>query len=324
MRFTRPIVADGRVFVGRQIGVGPNQPLPDEHHVHAYDARTGERLWRVPVSGRPNAPSVTGTTVLVHDDGTLYALDAASGAEKWTADLTLWVDSILPTADGILVVAYGDDTDEEAVVSLDPDGREKWRMMVPYPMIGSKLAWVNHRAFLATRDGRVVAIDTTEGAVAWTKNLQDGDDTAPARLAATPCAVFAAIDGVLYAVRRTGKLAWTVEAGIREMATDGETIYGLDGSGYVSAFAVADGEQRWEQFFGIGNRRYTDGFYDNPAVDAKTLFAGTLDKKLLAVSTDDGSKRWVIEREWPSEALVSVVDDTLFTAWGRHLVAYRY
>jgi outer membrane protein assembly factor BamB len=295
--------------------------LPDEYHVQAHDAGTGEMLWRVPVAERPHTPSVTERTVLVHDGETLYALDTASGAEKWTADLRPRVDSILPTADGILVVAYGDDNEE--LVSLDPDGRENWRVTVPHPMIGSKLAWANHRAYLATTDAKLVAFDTTEGAVAWTKNLQDGHDTAPARLAATPCAVFAAIDGVLYAVNRNGTPAWTVEAGIREMATDGETIYGLNVSGYVSAFGVADGEQRWEQFFGIENPRYTDGFFDDPAVDAKTLFAGTLDEKLLAVSTDDGSERWIIEREWANEALVSVVDGTLYTGWGRHLVAYR-
>ena len=324
VHFTRPIVADGRVFVGRQVLVGPNQLPPDEHHVQAHDAGTGELLWRVPISGKPYAPSVTESAILVHDDeGTLYALDTASGAEKWTADLSLSVDSILPTTDGIFVVAHGDGTDEEVAVLLDSDGQELWRVPVPLTMLGSNLAWAYHRAYLPTRDARVVAIDTTEGTVAWTKNLQDGDDTAPIRFAATPCVVFAAIDGVLYAVRRTGTLAWTVDAGIREMATDGETIYGLDGQGYVSAFGVADGERRWQGFFGIEDRLHTDGFYDNPALGAETLFAGTLDGKLLAVSTEDGSERWTVERKWPDEALVSVVGDTLYTAWGRHLVAFR-
>lgn len=323
VEFTRPVVADGRVFVGRRIVVGPEQPLPDEHHVEAYDAETGERLWRTSISSRPYSPSITGSTVLVHDDETLYALDAASGAKQWTADLSLRVHSILPTPDGILMVAYGDDTGEEALVSYDSDGRENGRTPVPVPMIGSNLAWANHRAYLATIDAKLVAFDTVGGTVAWTRNLQDGDDTAPARLAATPCAALVAIDGVLYAVTRDGVPAWSIDASVRELAIDGETVYGLDGSGYVRALAVADGTQRWERFFGVEDWRHTDGFYDDPSVGAETLFAGTLDGKLLAVSTADGSERWAIERDWEGEAIASVVDDTLYTAWGRHLVAYR-
>ena len=314
--FTRPVVADGRVFVGRQILVGPEQSLPDEHHVEAYDAETGDRIWRTSVSGRPHPPSIVGSTALIHDNQGLYALDAASGAQKWTSDRSLRVDSILPTVDGILVVANGEDTSNVGLVSLDSDGREKWRVQVPQPMIGSNLAWANHRAYLVTTDAKLVAFDTSEGTVAWMRDLQDGDDTAPARLVATPCAAFVTIDGVLYAVTRDGIQAWSTEAAGRELATDGELIYGFDSWGYLHAVAIADGTQRWEQW-------HTGGSFTDPTLGAETLFAGSLDGVLLAVSTADGSEQWAIKRDWDGVALPSLVDDTLYTTWGRHLVTYR-
>ncbi len=318
---TRPTVADGRVYVGRRIAVGPNQLPPDEQYVHAYDAATGERRWHATVSGRPSPPAVAGDVVLVHDDATLYALDAESGAERWTHDPPGGIHRVLPTPAGILVAPFRADPDRE-VRALDADGRVAWNVGLP-GAVSSKFAWVDGRAYVATRDAVLVAIDSDEPAVAWTRDLQDDEDTVPASLVATPCAVFAAIDGDLYAVRRTGELEWSAPVGVRHLATDGETVYGVDGDGYVRAVAIADGTRRWEGFFGVEDWRYTDGFYDEPAVDGETLYAGTLDRNLLAVATDDGRGRWTRELGWGRPAQVAVVGETLYAAGGRHLVAFR-
>ena len=325
VHFTRPIVVDGYIYVGRAVFPGASQLPPDTQYIRAYDAETGDKLWQAPVSGTPNTPAITENTVLIHDDRTVYALNTANGKEKWTFKPKPlgYVKSTLPTADGTLVAVNRSDTAFTGeVLALDLDGQVKWRVSVP-SSVNSDLAWVGGMAYVVTRDAVLVAIDTDEEAVTWTRNLQDGDDTAPARLAVTPCAAFVTVDGVLYAVKRDGTLAWSVKTGGRELATDGDTIYSTDGSGYVRAFAVSTGQQRWEQFYGIENSRKADGFDWDPAVDADTIYAGTIDGKLLGISTSDGNKRWTIERDGVHPIEVVVVDDTLYTAWGSHLIAFR-
>jgi hypothetical protein len=77
--FTRPVVAGGRVIVGRAIEVGPERPSPDEHYLHAYDTTSGDEVWHATVAREPNAPAVHGDRVLVDDDSTLYSFDGATG-----------------------------------------------------------------------------------------------------------------------------------------------------------------------------------------------------------------------------------------------------
>lgn len=321
VQFTRPVVSDGRLFVGRRIIPGTSQPAPDEQHVDCYDAATGERRWRTPVADRPWTPTVVRDGVLAHDSTTLYAVEADTGAERWTYEPPGSIVSVLPTDDGILVASNGRDGDHE-VVALESGGDVDWRVTVPGRM-NSELAWADGRASVVTEAAALVAIDTAEEAVTWTRDLQDDDDTAPAALAAMPCGVIAAIDGVLYAVHSSGNLAWSTDAGVRQLATDGDHIYGLNGDGYVRRVAVADGEAGWEQFAGVENPRKTDGFFGDPAVDGDTLYAGSIDEKLLAVSTDDGSERWVLEGDWRDGASVTVADGTLYAGWGRQLVAFQ-
>lgn len=319
--FTRPVVADGRVYVGRQVLVGPEQQLPEEHAVHAYDAATGEEVWHATVPGRPDTPMVAGDVVLVDDDTTLYALDPASGAERWSYEPAGGVHHVLPTPDGVLTVPWRDDPAYE-VVALDDEGLVDWRVGVP-GNVDAAPAWVDGRAFLGTSEAVLVAIDTGEPAVAWTRDLQDGEDTVPVALVATPCAVFVTVDGELYAVDREGALAWSVAAGGRQLATDGETVYTVDGDGHVRARAVDDGTSRWEGFHGVEDVRYTDGFYDEPAVDAWSLYAGSLDRSLVAVALEDGRTRWRLDLGWEGPAQTVVVGDTLYAAGGAHLVAFR-
>lgn len=319
--FTRPVVADGTLFVSRRILVGANQPNADEHYVEAYDVTTGARTWQTAVSREPNTPLVAGDLVLVDDDATLYALDAESGTARWTFDAPGGVHRVLPTPAGILVAPWRDEP-ELAVRALDADGGFEWKAGVP-GHVNSALAWVDGLAFLITSDAVLVAIDTEAGTIAWTRDLQDGEDTLPTSLVATPCAVFASVDGVLYGVTRSGDLEWSTPVGVRELATDGRTVYGVFGDGYLRAVSAADGHQRWEAFFGHEDGHYTDGFYTDPAFDRQSLYAGTLDRKLVAVATADGTARWTLDLGWNADASVTVVDDVLFAAGGRHLVAYR-
>ena len=99
-------------------------------------------------------------------------------------------------------------------------------------------------------------------------------------------------------------------------------VGGAGGVAVADEHESEDGDEDWEEFRGAVNERYTDGFFDGLAIDDETLYAGTLEDGLLAISTDSGDVRWVLERDLDGVS-VSVVDDTLYAAWGNRLLAFR-
>lgn len=320
-RFTRPLVSDGRVFVGRRLAVPTHTEEPDEQGVIAYDATSGEERWRTWLPRPPGVTALIEGRLVVEDGTAVHALDPSDGTNRWTTETGDGVWALQPTPAGVLVVTHPGGPGQE-LVALGTDGAVRWRQPMD-ELVTSTPAWAAGRAYLGGAGGRLLAVDTDEPAVAWSVNLQNGEDTAPTRVVATPCAVFVAIDKALYAVDHSGELVWSSSHGVRELATDGSTVYGVDGDGYVRAFGVADGTLRWERFFGVEDDRYTDGFYEPPAIDGDTLFAGSLDGQLVALATETGRPRWTIERDWETNPRVSVADATLYAAWGRRLIAFR-
>lgn len=321
VRFTRPVVTNDRVYVGRRIKVGPERPLPDEQYVDAYNRNTGKRVWRAAISGTPRTPFVTEDRLFVADDEVIYAFDVATGKQAWKHEPPGGVNSMILTADQLLIASERPNSADE-VRAFTHDGDLVWHVTFPSrlaPQISSKVVWADGRAYVTTVEAVLVAIDTDDPAIAWTKNLQDGKDTAPSRLIATPCKIFASTDGVLYTIQRDGTQAWSHKAGIREIATDGRAIYGLSDDGYVRAVSMA-GSQNWEQFYGK-KKQQADGFFGDPAIDDTTLYAGTLDGKLIAAALEDGQPRWQLQNDWKGQARPALADKTLYTAWSRRLVA---
>lgn len=319
-QYTRPVVAGGRVVAGRRHVVGSEREPPDRQAVLAYDLGTGAERWRATVGGEPSPPAVADDHVLVHDGTTLHAVDAASGEPRWTISPPGGIRRALPTPASVLVVSRGENGGDRMRL-VEPEGTVRWELDLP-GVVGSRIAWSGERAYVATPEAAVIAVDTAEPAVSWTRNLQDDGDTQPTTLVATPCAVYAAADGTLYGLQRTGGLAWVTPGGGRELAADGQAVYGLSGAGYVRAFSAADGTRQWERFVGRHNR-LTDGFYVGAAMDAATLFAGALDRKLVAVATADGRVRWTLECDWDAPARVARAGGQLLAGWGRHLVAFQ-
>lgn len=318
---TRPVVADGALYVGRAIYPSPERQAPETQYVHAYDAETGDRLWRSEVPARPETIAVGADCVLVVSGGAVRALAPSDGAEQWTYHPDEGVDDVLPTPDGLLVLA-GTRDDVDRLVALDDAGEEAWSVRLP-GRASSDLAWADGRAYAGSPEAILAAVDTRNADVAWTRDLADGDDTAPISLVATPCGAFVTVDGALYGVARDGTEAWSVDVAGRSLATDGDAVYALDGRGYVRSFAAADGEKRWKAFYGVENFRQTDGFASDPAFDGDTLYAGTLDGQVVAAAADGGDERWTVERDWNGSFGVTVVGDTLYVAGGRHLGAFR-
>jgi outer membrane protein assembly factor BamB len=318
--FSEPVVADGRVYVSHAIVVGTMVERPDEQYVHAYDVETGDELWRAPVSGHPSAPSVVGDAVVVHDDRTVYALDAASGDELWTYDPPGRADTVVPVADGLLVASTRADTDE-TVLTLVRDGDPGWRVSTPY-WIDTGVAWADGTAYFVGTQATLVAVDTDDESLAWSRDLKTGDDPVVASVAATPCAAFATVDGTVHAARPDGEVEWSEYHGLDDLAVADDALYGVTDLGYVREVSQADGTQRWEAFHGLEKDDHTVGFADTIAVDDGAVYAARNDGQLLAVATEDGSLRWRVDQD-PEHARLALADGAVYATWMRRLRAYR-
>jgi outer membrane protein assembly factor BamB len=91
-----PSVAGGMVYVGTYTTGGD---------IVALNATTGSEGWRVPVGGPViSSPAVANGVVYVgSEDGNLFALDAESGAERWTSEVGS-IESAPAVANGVVYV----------------------------------------------------------------------------------------------------------------------------------------------------------------------------------------------------------------------------
>jgi outer membrane protein assembly factor BamB len=127
-----PVAAGGRLVTMGISGI-----------LSAFDAKTGKVLWRKPAPPEPPmygtamSPAVDGSLVIAHvggdGNGALLALDAATGAEKWSwkGDGPGYASPVIATFDGIRQVVT---QSQQKIVSVSAaDGRLLWELPLRTP-----------------------------------------------------------------------------------------------------------------------------------------------------------------------------------------------
>ena len=171
--YSSPAVDAGAVFVGDQRGV-----------VHALDAGNGTVRWTFRTTGASlhsedggfdrttiqSSPAVSGGTVFVGArDGFLYALDAATGAERWRFDHKVsWVNASPAVAGGLVYASSSDGRFTQAVDAAT--GAERWRA----PLNGYSWHSVSvdrALAYVNDESGTVMALDRVTGKERWRARL---------------------------------------------------------------------------------------------------------------------------------------------------------
>lgn len=168
-----PAVDDGRVFA-----------MTIDNKAVAFDLATGRKLWEH--EGREGLTTIIGSTApaaaagvayVAYSSGEVFALAADTGRVLWTdtvAGLTatartgMFIDDVggPPLIDRNRLIVVGS---SNRTVAFDIDrGIQAWEL----PYGGTQMAWpsVQHY-FIATDNGRLIAVDRDTGGVTWVRSL---------------------------------------------------------------------------------------------------------------------------------------------------------
>lgn len=304
-----PAAAGGVVFISSLDG-----------NVYGVDAATGKERWRFATKGERrftapgihgaiprtermpdpfdvfmSSPAVLGGTVYIGSgDQHVYALDAATGALRWSFATGDVVHSSPAVADGLVFVGSWD----RNLYAIDAaSGRERWRYTtgndtVIYNQIGiaSSPAVMNGRVFVGGRDGHFHAVDARTGKLAWTHDNHGGWTIA------SP----AVLDGMVYFATSDGMRFKALDAATGEVKLDlpnkavsfsspaiasGVALYGSS-DGWLNAVDLKTGT--------VIHRFQTDGSKENGArytdaegrMQTRTMYPDrTLDGMMIGMRT---------------------------------------
>lgn len=241
-------------------------------------------------------------------DGSVFALDAATGEREWsygeTSGHTYYTP---PRVDGGVYFALNDDVRGNGfgeLRALNRDGTERWVRGVEStysPLVDGDVVYAG------STDGMVRAYDADDGAVRWET---DGFGSPP-RVVWAGDQVVAAANRIVGLDPDSGAVLWRYGQAPFEpsltTAVDGVAYSALDDEEIA---AVSDGEQLW--------RADVDGWIEAVAAGHVFIHAG----ELVAIEADSGDVAWRSGGTVPEFVDAAVGDGTLFVG-GDRLAAVR-
>ena len=167
-----------------------------DHKLYALDAATGAFKWSDTMGGGVwSSPAVANGIVYIgNDDHKLYALDAATGAFLWSYTTGDQVTSSPAVANGVVYVGSLDNS----LYALDAvTGAFLWSYTTGN-RVWSSPAVANGVIYVGSWDGKVYMLDAVTGAFLWSYTTGNGVESSPA--VANGVVYVGSWDGKVYAL----------------------------------------------------------------------------------------------------------------------------
>jgi outer membrane protein assembly factor BamB len=236
----------------------------DDGRLYAVDARSGQPRWTFHAGGAiKTRPAIDEGDLFIADDGMLYKLSAATGAELWRVRL-------------------------EPPVTRSKPGDPKSR----FDRYGSDAAVAGDRVYVGTHEGRILALDRARGSRLWTFAATDAVLAAPAVDGGR--VFFGSYDGAVYAIdAAAGSLLWKHETGAAVVSTpalhEGTIVVGS--RSYDLLGLTADrGAVAWTRYFWFSWVESSATIRDGVA------YVGSSDAaRVFAVDARNGRRVWATD-----------------------------
>jgi len=272
--------------------------------------------WAVETPHPTDRPVVAAGRVFLPGPDALHALDLATGESVWSVgpDDQPWTNAPA-VVDGTVYATY---REPPGVIALDPeDGTERWRADVG-TVTAPPVVNDDGRCYVGTRDGRLVALESGTGEVAWSYDLFG---EAVALTFRPPTLVVGTTAGEVYALYESD--------GPRE-------LWRRKVGGKVTGLARVDGGDTLVSAFGGKLRRLADGAHTGSdrwsnrdggtaeggiAVGEGLVFGGNL-AGLTACGTREGDTAWSASGEFAAGP--AVAGDTVYAGREGEVVALAH
>jgi outer membrane protein assembly factor BamB len=297
-----PIVEGGRVFIY------------DGGSLNARNLATGASVWTQPIRtfGLSPAPTLmNGLVCMTASQETgeyaLYALDAASGQDRWRYELEEIPQTNAAAKDGVFYVSSG----RELLYAVAATGQLRWREPAG-DRISTTPAVAGGLVVVMTQSYQVIAFDAATGRRRWRNTsgvLASGGGTGT--FSPTPMIVQGAVyvrgtGGTLRALdAASGRERWTFSVGDKAGAPfiSAGFLFVHDGKGTLYALDAATGKARW-------THRFDTALGEQPAVMNNTLYCGATDG-VFGFDPRTGRVTFRLDRsDFPEELWVYVKDLT--------------
>lgn len=246
----RPLAADGVLYTANVAG-----------QVSAFDAASGRRRWRVDVGAWLSA-GVGGDAEAIYlgtAAGTLIALDAGDGSERWRRQVGGELLAPPAVADGQVVART---VDGRVLALARDDGNQRWAYSFDVPSLSLRgngmPVPVGGGVLVGLDNGRVVALDSANGAVVWQTTVAPPEGRSPIERMVDIDGMMGIGRNVLYAVTYQGQIAqieprrgnvrWErAMSSYAGLAVDGRRVYVTDADSHVRALEPDSGATLWRQ-----------------------------------------------------------------------------
>jgi outer membrane protein assembly factor BamB len=272
----------------------------------AIDQQTNQQTWQFPAKDAKNIDlkAIYGTPVVGDGrvyvggfDGTLYALDLATGDVLWQQKTDAAIVGGAALADGTVYVGSSDNK----LYAFDAtSGASRWPAFETQGDIWSTPVVDQGTVYVTSMDKRLYALDAATGQPKWAKPFE-----ANGAMPSTPALdgdrlYVGALDNRLYALdKATGEVAWSFKADnwiwCEPLVANGVVyVGGLDQ--HVYALDAAAGEPRWPKPFSA-----KAPIRARPALAGGVLVVADQDGHVYGLDPATG------QEHWPSIALASGV-----------------
>lgn len=238
-----------------------------DKHLYAIELATGKEKWKVKLGPMKSSPSVKGDRVYLGDlDGKFYCVSIADRKVVWTFDTEGEIDAAANFHGNNIIFGCHDSN----LYCLSPEGKKLWATKVDGP-INAAAAVVGDRTFATgCSDGILHVIDATNGKELGVIDLE-GQSVSAAAVVGDRVFSSMVSNQVVAADLKTMKKLWAFEAPKRQQP-----------------------------------------FHSSPAVSQGLVVAGSRDRKVYALDAGTGAEKWNFPTEGQVDASPVIVGDRVY------------